>query len=102
MTELLNREERRKERQEDYLSVLKNGGGDVIRQIFKESLNDLGIHTDEAKDLREDMIFLRKLRERHEKNSDVIWRTVIQHGLNFVLTALVFGVGAYLLANGGG
>ena len=75
------------------LDCLKNGGGDVIRNIFKEELNNLGLHTDEQKELREDFGFLRHLRIRSKKNADVIWQTVIKHAT----TAAISGGGIFLL-----
>lgn len=53
--------------QKALLECLQNGGGDVIRRIFKESLNDIGIHNDDAKELREDFSYLRNTRKQSAK-----------------------------------
>ena len=81
-------------------AYMTNGGGELLAKIFKESLNDIGIHNDEAKDLREDFKFLRESRQRAGKTKDVIWRTVIAHGVNTLITAATIGLAYYLMSQG--
>ena len=72
-------------------AYMTNGGGELIAKIFKESLNDIGIHNDEAKDLREDFAFLRNFRTRANKSKDIVWK--------FILGALLTGLAGSHLWN---
>ena len=57
-------EQRIKESEQGMLNCLRNGGGDEVRRIFKESLNDMGIHKDEEQELRKDFNWLRLTRKK--------------------------------------
>ena len=101
MSDDQSRQERREDIQSAMLDCLKNGGGDVIRKIFKESLNDIGLHIDDAKNLREDFGFLRYFRIRTNKNKDVIWQTAVRWGIYIILGAVAIGLGLDKLLGGG-
>ena len=62
-----DREERIEDIEKAVLNCLRNGGGDEIRRIFKESLNDMGLHKDDEQELRKDFNFLRLTRKYYGK-----------------------------------
>lgn len=115
----------RQARRDDLYHVLENGGGDAIKkkmeEVFDEkfehhfyesfqkalsnssksfekalitAFTNFGLHGNKES-IQEDFNFIRKMRERNEKNKDVVWRTVITRAMNLIITLLAVGAVVY-------
>lgn len=77
--------------EEDRLRVL-------VREGFKSALSELGIHDDEAKELRADFKFLREWRKAGERVKDQLSRSVIITSVAAVVGLLVLGFREWIAA----